>query len=77
MLRRIVGTSMPDTQFRRQLPADPKIAIGREPGTAIPESMAVEVHEGDLRPAPPAPPPAPSITGEQPGAVSAGPRCRR
>ena len=72
MLRWIVEKFVVDTQFRQQLPADPKIAIGREPGIAIPESMTVEVHESDMRTVPPARPPAPNITGEQLGAVSAG-----
>ena len=75
MLRQIVEKSTLDTEFRQQLLADPKTAIGRELGITIPESMTIEVHESDMQTVHLALPPDPNITEEQLEAISAGLCC--
>ena len=75
VLRRIVEKSTRDPEFRQQLLADPKTAIGRELGIAIPESMTVAVHESDMQTFHVALPPGPNLAEEQLEAISAGLCC--
>ena len=75
MLRHIVEKSALDADFRQQLLADPKTAIGDELGISIPDSMDIMVHESDMRTVHLALPPDPNITEEQLEAVSAGLCC--
>ena len=75
MLNQIVEKSALDPEFRQQLLADPKTAIGDELGINIPESMNIVVHESDMQTVHLALPPDPNITEEQLEAVSAGLCC--
>ena len=75
MLKQIVEKSALDADFRQQLIADPKTAIGDELGISIPDTMDIVVHESDMRTVHLALPPDPNITEEQLEAVSAGLCC--
>ena len=75
MLGRIVEKSALNPEFRQQLLADPRSAIGDELGISIPESMNIVVHESDMQTVHLALPPDPNITEEQLEAVSAGLCC--
>ena len=75
MLQQIVEKSLLDTEFRQQLLADPKAAIGQELGITIPDSMTIEVHESDMQTVHLALPPDPNISEEQLEAISAGLCC--
>ncbi len=64
-----------DPEFRQQLLADPRTAIGDELEINIHESMNIVVHESDMQTVHLALPPDPNITEEQLEAVSAGLCC--
>ncbi len=75
MLKQIVDKSALDTDFRKQLLADPKSTICEELGITMPESMTIKIHESDMQTVHIALPPDPNITEEQLEAVSAGLCC--
>ncbi len=75
MLQQIVEKSALDSDFRRQLLADPKTTISAELGITIPDSMKIVVHESDMQTVHLALPPDPNITEEQLEAISAGLCC--
>ena len=75
MLQHIVEKSAADAEFREQLLASPKTAIGQELGITIPDSMTVEVHESDMQTVHLALPPSVHLTEEQLEAISAGLCC--
>ena len=75
MLQQIVGKSAVDSDFRRQLLADPKATISAELGITIPDSMTIKIHESDMQTVHLALPPDPNITEEQLEAISAGLCC--
>ena len=75
MLKQIVEKSGLDSDFRRQLLADPKATISTELGITIPDSMSIVIHESDMQTVHVALPPDPNITEEQLEAISAGLCC--
>ena len=75
MLKQIVEKSGLDSDFRRQLLADPKATISSELGITIPDSMSIVIHESDMQTVHVALPPDPNITEEQLEAISAGLCC--
>ena len=70
MLQQIVEKSAVDAEFRQQLLADPKTAIGDELGITIPDSMTIEVHESDMQTVHLALPPDPNMTHDRGAARS-------
>ena len=75
MLQHLVDKSALDTDFRKQLLADPKTTISQELGVTMPESMTIKIHESDMQTVHLALPPDPHITEEQLEAISAGLCC--
>lgn len=71
MQEQIIAKAVADPDFRTRLVADPKAAILKEFGIAIPDKVNVEVHEDDSNSAHLVLPAAP-LTEEELALVAAG-----
>lgn len=75
MRHHLTEKAVADSDFRRQLIADPKGAIRHEFGIDVPDNIDVQVHQSDMRTVHLALPPDPILDEEQLEAISAGLCC--
>ena len=75
MRRHLIDKSIEDSDFRRQLLADPKGAIHQEFGIDVPDTIDIKVHESDMRTLHLALPAGPDIDEEQLETIAAGLCC--